>query len=594
MSISEITATMSTHGATNSVQGLAETAAKIALRNFEWRFVTFVYFNTTWIFGVEHFLNSYTKTVIVGKGRFYPTFTDKTRQFVLFADDVQSMAATLDWLESHLFYNTGKFIVVCQSLNQQECDETQAMQTFWDHKIVNVVFLKEENVAVGYTYFPMYDSSCSKTVAVKVNITEPDNLFIKKLTNLNKCTIIGSTFPQIPFMDLKDGIPAGSDGNLLNVLGEGLNATIKIMTPRFGNGWGKLEANGSWSGSLADVYYDIANFSMTSAALTLARFSYFQMSTAYYSARVVWVAHPAVLKPASLKLLHPFQQTAQIAIGLSFFLVVLCALLTKTNIWSKFSNTIKLTKPRSSIVFYSWMICMGLPSTKLPTKRAFVYISVYWMWYCFLMRTFYQVCLISALQGNFYYEEFNSIDDAVEANYPFGGGGALKDYYIGESVVHDNWVDIETPDILPRMLNISKGMKFVLAMSMETARVIKKEKRLPLHILPVKVAVSPTVIFFKKYSPLEDPVSRMLSRLTESGFSDKFYKKYAGAKPHENMNEASNEPIAIEHYTGCYAVLLFGWITSTVFFLMELYYEKICKKINGLQIMSPHSHKHAL
>lgn len=572
------------HESCDVVKSLSLTATKIAIQNFEWRYVTLVFFNSTVWCGVEIFLQSYGKSAIVGNGSFYPKFVHTTRQYVLFGITLDDVEYVLKWMRNHEFDNTGKYIIVCQSQNSSDCDETKATTTFWEHKVTNVVFLKNVGVEVtGYTYFPLNDSECRTDIPVKFKSldacvdghhTSCIDLFEMKLTNFHMCPLVASTFIQPPYMKISDGVPRGADGSLLAILAEGLNANLTVMTPRIGNGWGKLDEDGSWSGSLADVYYDYANFSMTSCALTLARFSYFQLSVSYNRGGVIWVTHPAKMMPSSLKLMHPFQLNTQLAVAMCFVLVCICALIRRSRFWNTHAHVIEGDRPQTSIVFYSWMVCMGLPSTRLPTKPAYLVMLLLWMWFCVFLRTFYQVTLITVLKTNYHFSEFKTIDDAVEAQYPFGGGAALKDYYIDYPTIYDNWIDVKTNDIIPTLREVSEGLEFVLAMSFETARTIISEERMHVQIIPEKIVTSPTVILFKKFSPIAKSVNEVLVKLIESGFSHKFKQDYAKSpaayKPVENM-----KPITMEHYTGCYMLLLTGWIISFLFFLGEIVYPRM-------------------
>lgn len=570
---------------TNVVKELSLTATQIALQNFEWRYVTLVFFNSTLWSGVDVFLQSYKKNTIVGKGTFYPEFADKTRQYVLFGLRVPDIVQVLQWMQNHEFDNTGKYIIVCQSQDLDECDEKKAVKALWEHKVTNVVYLKSvEDEVAGYTFFPLNDSDCKTDVPVKLNnfkscFMETYNkicrdIFSDKMQNFNNCPLVASSFIQPPYMSIKYGEPSGADGDLLRILAEGLNASLKVITPRIGNGWGKHEKDGTWSGSLADVYYDYANLSITSGALTLSRFLHFHMSVQYNAASIVWVTNPAKKMPSSLKLTHSFQLSAQIAVSMCFMLVVICALIRRSKLWHFFGRVIEGGRPRTSIVFFSWMICMGLPSTRLPTKLAYTYIVLLWIWFCILIRVFYQVSLISVLKANYYFGEFETIDDLIAADYSFGGGFTLKDYFIDYPIVYNKWTYVNAVDVIPMMRNVSKGVKFVLAMNMETANTIISEEKINVHILPQKVVTCPTVIFFKKFSPLANSVDRLLVKLIESGFSDKLKQNYSRTSKVKTTEDTS-EPINLDHYTGCYVVLISGWVISFIFFVGEILFYRL-------------------
>nr|AXF48848.1 ionotropic receptor IR17 [Lobesia botrana] len=243
-------------------------------------------------------------------------------------------------------------------------------------------------------------------------------MFPLKLQNFHTCQVIVSTFIQVPYMSLKTGIPRGADGDLLVLIGEALNATLKVMTPYKGDGWGMPDKDGNWIGSLGDIYNDLANFSMTSGAITLTRFKTFHMSKDYNSINMVWVTHPAIPLPSWQKLLRPFQMKARISLAVSFLLVVVVALFARfSDIWVKIRQKMAFARRRTCVVFYSWTICMGMPITSLPSKPAILTAFLLWLFYCFMIRTFYQASLIHAMKDNSNYPEFEDLEDILNSGY---------------------------------------------------------------------------------------------------------------------------------------------------------------------------------
>ncbi|KAH9630638.1 hypothetical protein HF086_007062 [Spodoptera exigua] len=584
MEISELSFVSFLNSTTTSSSKLGDMAAKVAIQNFDLSYTTLLYFNSTICFGVEVFLNIFNYSVLINRATLQQN--NHTRQYVLFATDAADVEIMLDAMIDLEMDNTGKFIIVCESPVSNECDEQDIVDMCWNYRIVNIVFIRLEGTEpIGFTYYPVADGICNNLKPIKLDYhnnythTSYGEVFNNKFRNLNFCPLTVSTFIQPPFiMNITNGTPIGSDGDLLQLLIYGLNATLKMMTPSRGTGWGWREKNGTWMGSLADVKDELANFSMTSAALTLARFTDFQISYSYLVTKVVWVTHPAQIQNVALKLLHPFEEDARIALLVSFFLVVLCAFLIKTYLWSSTCNVNGEAELSKSMVFHAWMLCMGQSISKFPTKMSFLQMVFIWIWYCFLIRTVYQVYLISSLKGKFYVEQFQTIQDAIDAKYPFGGGPALKDYYIDNAVVHDNWVNIDTPQIMPTAMHLVEGMNFVLAMNLDAAYIAIKQSKVNLHILPQIVISSPAVLFFKKYSPLLEPIDLVMGRLTAAGFPGKLKEIYTNILQLKNRDTSSDEEtLKIKHFTACYVVLILGWIVSGIFFSLEVYFGRVYK-----------------
>lgn len=565
------------------VNKLAESAAKIAWHHFEWRYLTLVIFNSSVSLGIDAFMRSYQKSVSVGKGAFLSgeeTAGDRIRQFVIFGSDLFNVMHILHWMRERQFDNTGKYIVICET-----CDEKDAMNIFWNYKIINIVLVKHVSVAydvTGFTYYLYEDENCEISQPVLLQdscVKKPClDMFPIKLGNFHSCPLIVSTFIQKPYMSLDTGVPRGADGDLLVLIGDALNATLKPMTPFRGDGWGIQGSNGIWTGSLGDVYYDLANFSMTSPAVTLKRFTQFHMSTDYNSINMVWVTHPAIPLPAWQKLVRPFQMKARISLAATFMIVVIVALFF--NLWRKSSEIIRVRRLGMSLIFNSWTICMGMPTTTIPSKPALLYVFLLWVMYCFMIRTFYQASLIHAMKDHPKYPEFENLDDILNSGYAFGGVSTLKEYFVEEPRVIDNWVPINSTDIWPTLYNLSDGMKYVLAMNMDTAKSFLLHRYGELHIVTEKIVTTPTCLFFKKFSPIAAALNRVLGRLTEGGFTEKLYKNHASQAIVKKVEGTT--PMNMDHYMGCYIVLAIGWLASTLAFIVELYYYKCAVKFQNV------------
>lgn len=567
---------------TNTGNELSDMAAKVATQNFEQRFSTLLLFNSTLYYSVELFLHLFNYSVIINRGIIYPAFAKVFRQYVIFGTDIFELEQMLDTLREFEMQNNGKFIIICHSEESNDCDEKELTKLLWDHRIVNVIVIKFEGTqAAGYTYFPISDGDCNNVTPIKVQsskhsqflTTDCGNIFGMKIKKYGSCPISVSTFIQPPYMTITNGTPNGADGDLLQILAYGLNASLTMMTPHRGFGWGFRLKNGTWSGSLADVYDGLANMSMTSAALTYSRFSEFHLSRSYYESHVVWITHPAALQNEALKLMRPFATSTQIALVVSYILVIVCALILST--YKSIYLKDECDEYSKSVVFYSWMICTGQALIKLPTKSFFLKIMILWVFYCFLIRTAYQVYLISSLKGTFYENQFESIDDAIKEKYPFGGGLALRDYYLDYPAVYDHWTNVDANEMLPTLLEMSKGKKFVVATNKDFVKMIMKKHKISLHILPRKIVSTPSVIFFKKYSPLAESVNLVLSRLVSSGLPEKFHQVYTTIKTVKVEDE--RVPLKIIHFTACYVVLVTGWILSFVFFIIEYYFGRLYK-----------------
>ncbi|KAI5644432.1 hypothetical protein NE865_03539 [Phthorimaea operculella] len=559
------------------LEKLAEVTASIAIEHFQWRYITLLFYNSSLLYGVNNFLSYYDKSVVITRGTAEPKHPGDTQQIIIFGQDLEHITYALDWMRNLKVDNTGRYIVICEF---HKCNETEAVETFWYHKITNVVFLKHhEDEVFAYTYF-FNEDNCAMSAPVRIDMgsclqnVSQCTLFPEKFSNLYKCPLIASTFAQPPYMMKVDsGEPEGVDGTLLRILSDSLNATLQVMTPHRGDGWGTKDANGTWVGSLGDVYYDLANLSITSAALTMNRLSSFQLSHIYNFVLLGWITHPTELESASLKLLHPFNRDTHLAVGLTFTLVSICSLLISSNLLQRFKRRIGLENmKKNNVLFYSWMICMGmgLPRKKLPKKSFFLYMVSMWILYSFLVRTMYQASLINSLKRNVYASNVDSVEDMLKAKYKFGGGIALRDYFVNYPEVYDNYIGMNLGDLVRVRQRITDGEHIAIAVNLEATSSVSLNEDKPYHVVSERIVVTPTAIFFKKFSPLADAINSKIMRFMEGGITDYLYKKYVRARAKRPKVPDSKAPMTLTHFTGCYAILFAGWISAFVVFICEV------------------------
>ncbi|XP_038220074.1 uncharacterized protein LOC119838278 [Zerene cesonia] len=560
----------------SNFDALAESAAKIAYYNFKWQYATFVFFNSTFFCGVNIFVKSYNKNIIVGQHIYTTWFIESTTQFVLFVRDNADIHQSLVWFEKKMYNNAGKYLIVCNSV--PGCDESEAVELFWQYRIGNVILIKydKQQRVTGYTFFQV--ESCGPSPPVKLRHWDDcifensiddceNNMFPLKFKNLHRCPLMVSTFEQMPYMLLGGTVPHGVDGDLLNIIIEALNATLVLVIPRSRDGWGSLESNGTWSGSLGAVYNGHANFSMTSASITLHRFNFFQMSTNYNTVTVVWITHPSDLEWSSLKLLRPYSVKARCALITLLLIIILLGICLKIDGCKSIKKRLHLPQTSNDIILYSWQICLSLPIHRLPSNWLHKYTVLFWILCSYLLRTFYQVYLINSLQTDVRTNNVLSIEEAIEEGYAYGGGLALKDFFIDQPDIYNNWVLVDSNEILPTMLNLTNGMKFVLARNIESTNIFLANSQRKLHILPQKIINSPVVLFFKKYSWLVPSINKLLTHLVEAGLPEKLLQDYVSQGVRIEENE--DKPITVEHFQGCFYVLILGWILSSVIAVIE-------------------------
>lgn len=569
-----------------AVSKLGEMAAKIAVHNFEWRYDTMVMFNLLHLIAIESFFKNYQRAITVKKGKYttiHVGFRPKFSQFVIFGLDTAEITDLLQWLASEKYDNTAKYIIVCSSTEHEKCDENSITQVLSDVYIANFVLLKlsVDYKPQAFSFYPVLPEKCWKTEPEILNITHDcsndscyKNAFPEKFYNLYGCPLVISTFVQPPYMYLTNGTPRGGDGDILLLVKDMLNSSLTVKTPLDLDGWGHYK-DGNWTGSLGDAFNGRAHGSMCASPLTPGKFGNFQISFTYNSMDMVWIAALPALKPSWQKLLYPFKICIRIALACVFIGIILMNTYTKTKIWKKVRTVLKIPPPKSNLLFQSWILFLGMPTVKLPSKHAFRLAIFTWIWFCVIIRSVYQGALVNFLKLHVYENRLDTFRDVQKFKYPYGGLPSLRDYYYDNPEVYNNWQSLQIAESLEIFDLISAGStNFVLAMNKETAidRLITYKGNRQIQIIPEKIVNSPTVIYFKKNSHLTNPISHYLTIILEGGFAHRLYARYVDYLNtlFQPSNTEGPKPLRLEHFTGSLIILIVGWILSLIFFIVEV------------------------
>ncbi|XP_063532797.1 uncharacterized protein LOC134743335 [Cydia strobilella] len=576
---------------------MSKIAAKIAFYNFEWRYVTLVMFNNIKLIGLATFLSNYNQSVQLKLGQFIPhRRLASIHQVVLFGQESSEIADMLRWLAQNQYDTTGKYVILCYSTVSEKCGDKVMFETLSNVFIVNVLLIKgslgDKEPTIS-SYFLVLPEKCLNSDPVKLNISLncPDDscfnsVYPKKFSNMYQCPFIVSTFEQDPFMHLSnDSAPKGKDGDLLTSVVDILNASLVIKTPKDDSDWGEF-VNNNWTGSLGDVFNGVTQAAMCSALLSPDKYANFQISFTYSSMDIpiVWAAGLPAVKPAWVKLLYPLKINVRMLILFLFIGIIFMNTFTKTRAWRKLIRALRISPLKSNLLFYSWVIFMGLPVIKIPSKLSLLMVIGTWIWLCFFIRTAYEAALISIMKQTIHDEPFDTFEDVLATKKPFVGINIYKEYYSDDNFLYDNYIAMNLAEGCQTVDSISNGsLDFVIAMNEETVyfRLMKHKGTRHLQIIPKKIANIPTVIFFKKFSHLTAPVSRILSASLEGGFSERMHAHFfrKGISLLRNSKHQRTEALRLEHFMGSFLALLGGYVISVIFFAVEV----ICGRIVNSQ-----------
>ncbi|XP_030041301.1 uncharacterized protein LOC115456398 [Manduca sexta] len=559
-------------------------AAKIAYNNFEWRYTTLILFNTMQSF-IQAFFMTYKRPVVIKLSQGTPVKFINIKQYVIFGETSADIIRIMRWLDGSEYDRTGRYIIICSSKNVLQCDKNQIFKKLSKLHISNVVALKtaKNGEAAAYSYDVIKPGICYNSepdrIEVMLNCQNDScfsNLYPDKFNNIHLCPWLVSAIEEPPYMMyLNKSAPSGFDGDILKMIADNLNATLNIKTPNELE-WGRY-VNYSWTGSFGDIINNRVDAAICTSPYNPYIHDNFQTSRIYYYNDIVWAARVPSLTPPWEKLLHPLGNLLWIILLLIFIGIVLANNCLKTIIWKK-------SCIQRNFVLHSWLLFLGMPIHKLPSKKAYLIIIYTWVWFCFIIRYAYQAALFDALSYRSYRQHFKTCNEVFQ--YPYGGASSLREHYRLEHDVYEKWINLDMNEIYRILDEILDGTtEFIIAGKVD---MIKNHVKYYngtkiLQIVPQTIVRIPSVIYFRKDSPFIAPVDRILSTLSETGFIEIAYRKHLSIfskwrKPGLASAQPFHNALSVEYFAGTFIVLSVGWIVSLSVFAIEVVWGILLKK----------------
>lgn len=291
---------------------------------------------------------------------------------------------------------------------------------------------------------------------------------------------------------------------------------------------------------------------------------------------IVWTAAIPPQKPSWEKLLNPLDTSIRIGLFLMFFSIAIINAMSRLDTWRRILKNFKIGHIKSSLLFYSWSLFLGVSILKMPTNRSLLMLVYCWIWYCFVIRSAYQAALMNSLKTKMYDEYYLSFDSVLKGRHLYGGMSTLREYYADDPFIYENWKVLdfnESYDILDEISE--RTSDFVLAFNKENIieYLVQSNSDKRVQIIPQKIISSPIVMFFKKYSVLTSQVDRILSLAVEAGFTQITHKNYLRHKKYlfELASDKEYNPLTLDNFKSCMLLMVGGWLLGLIFFVVEAY-----------------------
>lgn len=449
-------------------------------------------------------------------------------------------------------------------------DLKKLMEIAWNNDVADILVISSsvENVLLS-TYIPYRDGKCGDCTPVNLaNGTK--ELFPRKFKNFYGCEIRTSLLEMVPYAELEFEnntlvSVSGIDGNVLNLLLEVLNASMKIISIKDHGGLGTIN-NGTATGSFADLVEKRADVMLPALIMNSVRYPYVQFSHPHEVVAILWFGPRRRVLSDWLRLAQPFISTVTPTL-----FTTACVFIVATTLVRRFKQT---SHSKDSVLFQSFIIFLGMESKFETKSRLSNYMFMSWIWFCMVVRIVFQGALVDRLQKTALESPFQKFETAVELVDGYGGIDTTQEYFSGTHY-YNNYEVIPFKNITLYLEAIDAGKRYLVA----------TDKEFGMHSAPEiqvmyddPVTEGPGSCFYMRPGwPAVLEIDNLILRIIETGFVDKIYTEHSWE--FENKMEVKEnrdaKPLTLQSITGYFYGLVVMYGACILTLILEIVFNKI-------------------
>lgn len=536
---------------------------------------------------VSH-MGGFSAIAIIHSNPFVSKFI--VENFVVITDDAASFKYNIHLLPAESFSYAGRVIFVIETEFDVESQMRELVQDIlnicWSFYMVNVVVvIYLQGHPRVYSYNPYLPGECGQSKMVEMGVCTNNSLvnntylYPPKSLNMNGCQVRVTAVPRETYVTIinePNGQMAmeGIEGNLMTSLSELLNFTIVVILASEKERWG-IQTGSTWSGVMGDLVSNRTDVGLGVFLPSVDNVKFVDISNVYMTVDLVWVLPRFEKTGPMAKVFQPFSDTVWYLSILTVVGLLIMFIILKFVILNK---TVKVKGLGMTV----WRVTLGMPLEFGAVGRFACYILVFWMWIAMVLRNSYQGSLVSFLTRIDYDDKITTMRDMLDIGLRFSGTSKtveiLKD--VDEEIVEEIRQKFHLLDsndqfnALVERIAFKEDRSTVLHLRDWVARFNRKNVlKGKLNMLKQTYGSQIITMAIQKFSPLREAFDKWIYRITEAGLIDKWVDEF-----YQLQSVSENTPVVLQirHLTGAFIILFLGVIMSSIMFIVEVVYYKVC------------------
>ncbi|XP_068081811.1 ionotropic receptor 21a-like [Anabrus simplex] len=364
----------------------------------------------------------------------YSSVAWKADCYLLVFQSHKDLTEILALLTIHYSWNSqAHFLLILltqpRSTEHQQQMVEAVLSTCWAHRMYNAIILLSsphqtgfENAQDIYTTFPYFQEGCSgrKTIlldrCVKGRFINNTKLFqLKFPSDLYGCPVRFSTVDIPPYVIISNAKYTGIEMSLLNMIAEKMNFTPVPTTHRRPHDadWGTKHPNGTWTGLISDVFYNVADVTFGAIRYTPDRMEVSDSSVTFTEETMIWFLPAQKPIPRWEKLFRIFSTDVWVILLTEYLLISFIIYYVSAKLGV---DRMRFT---SSLIDCLLMI-IGYSVHHKPTTSVLRILFFSWVFASLGINTAFQSCLVSFLTSAIYPPRITNLKDLLASNINIG------------------------------------------------------------------------------------------------------------------------------------------------------------------------------
>ncbi|KAG7302471.1 hypothetical protein JYU34_012379 [Plutella xylostella] len=336
---------------------------------------------------------------------------------------------------------------------------------------------------------------------------------------------------------------------------------------------------------MADLVYNRADISASSAIFTVERFKAVQVTHAYKHLDLVWCLPRVSKRRAWARVLLPLLSctTALVCLTAAVFLSVAAAF-NKIEVRKCEERAPKLSVLQTCAVF------LGQPVRWARAGGVLDRLLALWLWFCLVLRIVYQGELVRSLERGAPPPRVPTLARALQLVDQYGGADSVATFYRNTTILKKFKV-LRLEEVHPMLVDIGKGRRFLLAVDLWSVL----QSGAAVAVVGERVARAPVGVLARARWAGAGALRAAAARAVGAGLyrrlvADYTWRHLLHVAPVADLTYSA---LTLHHLSGCFFILLIAAFMCFLVFLAEIlwfHFKQKARKKNSGHVFLPFVH----